>query len=85
MTIDLSPIINFILTVWHTVFDFVASLLPQSPVSDYLDYISGFPYLGYINWFIPVGTCITIMTAWLGCIGAYYLLSALLRWAKLIA
>jgi len=28
---------------------------------------------------------VKIMSAWIGCITAYYVLSAILRWAKLIA
>lgn len=37
--------------------------------------------------YVPVSIVdfVKIMSAWIGCITAYYVLSAILRWAKLIA
>lgn len=59
-------------------------LLPYSPFVKYIDALEELPYLNYLNWFIPVGTFITIGTAWLGVITVYYMYSILLRWIKAI-
>ncbi len=80
----LSSIVEFLQELWTNFSEAALSALPLSPVSDYLDYFASLPYLGYINWFIPVGTCLEIMAAWIGCIGAYYVLLVILRWAKVI-
>ena len=42
------------------------------------------PYLGYINYFVPVGICIKIGEAWLAAIVVFYLWSVVARWIKLI-
>lgn len=40
--------------------------------------------LGYINYFVPIGDFLKIMAGWLICIGVWYVISFLLRWAKVI-
>ena len=35
----------------------IVSLLPLSPFAAYIDSLEQVPYLGYLNWFVPVGTC----------------------------
>lgn len=64
--------------------ELVIKLLPLSPFSSFIDSMEELPYLSYLNWFIPVGSFITIGTAWLGVITTYYMLSILLRWLKAI-
>ena len=44
----------------------------------------GLPYLGYLNYFVPVGTCLKIGAAWLSAIALFYLYSVVARWIKLI-
>ena len=34
----------------------VLALLPLSPFTQYIDSLEKVPYLGYINYFVPVGT-----------------------------
>ena len=46
--------------------------------------LSQLPYLGYLNYFIPVGTFLKIGAAWLAAIALFYLYSVLARWIKLI-
>lgn len=60
------------------------SLLPLSPFRDAIESLGSLPYLGYLNWFIPIGTMIQIGTAWIAAIGVYYLYSVIARWVKLI-
>ena len=62
----------------------VLKLLPLSPFSKYIDALEEVPYLGYLNWFVPVKDFVAIGSAWLGVITTYYLLSILLRWLKAI-
>lgn len=64
--------------------DFLISVLPVSPFQKFLAQVSGLPYLGYLNWFIPVGTFIKIGEAWLGAIALFYLYSIVMRWVKMI-
>lgn len=73
---------------FETIFDFFAekllSLLPLSPFQQYIDQFRSMPFLGYLNWFFPVGECLTVMLAWLGAVGLFYLYSILMRWLKMI-
>lgn len=59
-------------------------VLPTSPFREFLDKVSGIPYLGYLNWFVPVGDILLVMTAWLGAIALFYLYSIVMRWVKAI-
>lgn len=63
----------------------VTSLFPHSPFRDFIESFEGLPFLGYLNWFIPVGKMIEIGTAWLVAVGLYYLYSVIARWIKLIS
>ena len=39
----------------------ILSVLPTSPFDKYLDSLGNLDYLGYLNWFIPVGSFIKIL------------------------
>lgn len=64
--------------------DWVLALLPHSPFASFLDELEGLPFLGYLNYFFPVGTCIKIGEAWLVAVGLFYLYSIILRWIRAI-
>lgn len=64
--------------------DWVLQLLPLSPFRDVIDELAALPYLGYINWLVPVGRFLKIGAAWLGAITLYYMYSIILRWIKAI-
>lgn len=64
--------------------DFLVKALPTSPFHPYIEQIKNLPYLGYLNWFLPVGTFIKIGEAWLGAIALFYLYSIVMRWVKMI-
>ena len=49
------------------------------------DLLGSLPYLGYINWFVPIGDFVKIGTVWLTAIAAYYAWSIIARWIKLIS
>ena len=63
---------------------FLLSILPTSPFAPMINSLEQMPYLGYINYFVPVGTCIKIGEAWLAAIVIFYLWSVIARWIKLI-
>lgn len=50
----------------------VLALLPSSPFVGFNYLIKQVPYLGYINWFIPVPEIITILESWLAIVAVYY-------------
>ena len=62
----------------------IVSLLPLSPFAGYIDKLEELPYLGYLNYFVPVGTFLKIGAAWLSAIALFYLYSVVARWIKLI-
>ncbi len=61
------------------------SLLPLSPFTGVIDSLGALPYIGYINWFIPIGDMLKIGMAWLTAIALYYAYSVIARWLKLIS
>lgn len=63
----------------------VIALFPLSPFTPVIQELSSLPYLGYINWFIPIGDFIKIGTLWITAIGAYYAWSVIARWIKLVS
>ncbi len=63
----------------------VLKLLPTSPFVAFLDACSDLPYLGWLNWFLPVGQMIAIGEAWLTAIGLFYAYSVILRWVRAIS
>lgn len=63
---------------------FLMSVLPTSPFQQFISDFSNLPYLGWLNWFIPIGSFIKIGTAWLTAVGVFYLYSVIMRWVKMI-
>ena len=60
------------------------SFLPDSPLAPVIASIEQAEWLGYINWFVPVGTFVGIGTAWITAIGIFYIYQMILRWAKAV-
>lgn len=65
-------------------FNALLSLLPQSPFVAFLDAMEKWEFLKTLNWIVPIGTFISIGTAWLTAIGIYYAWSVVLRWIKAV-
>ena len=63
----------------------VLSLFPLSQFREVIQELESLPYLGYINWFVPVGDFVKIGTVWLAAIAVYYAWSIIARWIKLIS
>lgn len=64
--------------------NYVFGLLPLSPFRGFIEDFGDLPFLGYLNWLIPVGDIIKVGLAWLGVIALFYLYSVIMRWVKLI-
>lgn len=64
--------------------DKIIEILPKSPFY----YFDANPevkqILRYLNWFFPIDLMIPILEGWLLVIGGYYIIQAILRWAKII-
>ena len=71
-------------SVWEWGVQWIYKILPLSPFKPYLAQMADLPYLGYLNWFFPVGPCLTVLSAWLLAYGAYLGYSIIARWAKVI-
>ncbi|MCL2051209.1 MAG: hypothetical protein FWG91_05730 [Lachnospiraceae bacterium] len=67
------------------VVDTALNVLPISPFTEHIDALAELPYLGYLNWFVPVGALVAIGTSWLVAIGIYYAIMIILRWVKAIS
>lgn len=59
-------------------------MLPLSPFTEVIESLEQLPFLGYLNWFIPVGTILNIFSLWLAAYGTYLTISIILRWAKVV-
>lgn len=64
--------------------DMILSVLPKSPFDQYIQDFANLPYLGWLNWFIPVAEICSVTLAWLGAISVFYLYSIIMRWIKMI-
>lgn len=64
----------------------IVSLLPASPFEGFLNSIElNSKYVGWLNWFVPVGGIITVIEAWLLAIATFYIYKAVLHWIGVIS
>lgn len=71
-------------SLWEQFGEMVVEVLPVSPFRQFLDSFAEIPYLGYLNWFVPVKGILVVMGSWLVAVGLYYLYSIIMRWLKVI-
>ncbi len=60
------------------------SILPDSPFRGFLDNMAQLPYLGYINWLIPISDFLDLLSVWCVAVRIFYVASVMLRFAKAI-
>lgn len=74
------------LTLWATFGTWIFSVLPSSPFQPYISIINSSinPFLGYLNWFLPISEMLGIMGIWLGAILIYYGVQAIGRWLRIL-
>ena len=78
-------LINALIRGLGAVLAFAFGFLPNSPFQKYIvqnDLIK--PYIGYVNYFVPVAEMLVIFEAWCLAIGIYYVIQIVLRWLKAI-
>lgn len=64
----------------------LVSVLPQDPFISSIDSLSvnlG-EYIGYLNYFIPIGKICDILALWIVAVGAWYVYRALASWLHLV-
>lgn len=71
-------------SLWDSFAGLLTEILPVSPFRPFLDSFRDIPYLGYLNWFVPVRDILVVMSAWCTAIGLFYLYSVVMRWIKVI-
>lgn len=62
----------------------VMGALPSSPFTAFIGSLEELPYLSTLNWFLPVSEMIAVIQAWLFAVTAYYVISLVARWIKII-
>ena len=77
-------IYNFIVNFVNKLFSALVLVLPTSPFQKFIKEIDDIPWLGVVNYFIPIGTMLSIFLAWLTAMGLFYLYSILMRWIKIV-
>lgn len=79
-------VIDGINDIANKIFEIILLLLPTSPFVHIRDNID--PYfieiMGYVNYYVPIGTILMIMGSWLGCIAIYYSYQLILRIIKAV-
>lgn len=62
----------------------IQNVLPNDPFIEYIQGIQEFEYLGWLNWFIPVGELLRIFGIWLAAYIAFLGYQLVYRWMKII-
>lgn len=75
--------INLIIRGIGVAIGLVVGLLPPSPFQ-LIDNSPISEFIGGFNWIIPISSMVTILSAWVLCIGVYYVIMLVLRWVKAI-
>lgn len=68
---------------WNKILDF----MPGDPFANFIDqlkYGAISDYIGYVNYFFPVGFLIKSLAAFLSALAVYYSVSVVMRWIKAI-
>lgn len=63
---------------------FLEDVLPTSPFQQFIQSMPESKGFQWLNWLLPIGDMINVMSAWLGAIALFYIYSIILRWIKAI-
>lgn len=80
----MDEVFSWFSSLWDSLVQQLLGLLPLSPFTGVIESLSGYPYLGYINWVFPVGPCLRILGLWLTAYTLYLFYSIIMRWLKVI-
>lgn len=70
--------------IFGVIANVLKTILPTSPFEGLLSKFGSIPYLGYLNWFVPIGEMLSVLLLWLGAYGLFLLYSIFMRWLKVI-
>lgn len=73
-----------ILNLITTLASYVLNIFPRSPFRVVIDSWNVPTQLGWLNWFFPVSGVLNVIAVWLVAVSAYYLVSVIARWVKII-
>lgn len=78
--------LSWLETSFNDIINAILLILPNSPIQTFITTydVELNQYLGYINWFIPIGTILDITLAWIGAITIFYLYQTILRWVRVV-
>ena len=80
----MEEIVN-ILQIFENIFVFCLSLLPPSPFRPFIDKLVDIPFIGYLNFFIPISDFVLMLTVWGSAVAIFYSLSLALRFVRSIS
>lgn len=63
---------------------YVLNIFPRSPFRSVIDSWDVPTQLGWLNWFFPVSGVLNVIAVWLIAVSAYYLVSVIARWVKIV-
>lgn len=72
------------LSIKLLVLTLILTLLPSSPFVGFNYLINQIPYLGYLNWFLPIPEIIVIMETWLAVVAIFYSILYLLNYVGVL-
>lgn len=58
--------------------------LPNSPFQSFIQEIDKIPFLGYLNYFVPIAQIIAVTQLWITAITLFYAVQLVLRWVRMI-
>lgn len=77
--------IDIILNFFLSLVTGAIELLPESPFANIeIEFNEFHRIMGYINYFVPIGTILSILTLYLTAVGLYYAVRWILRIAQFI-
>lgn len=76
-------IVKILLTI--AIASILIAILPVSPFQNMISSLSELPYLGYLNWFFPVGRVITTLGVWAVAMGVWYGIAWIFRQLDIIS
>lgn len=72
------------LSIKLLVLTLILTLLPSSPFVGFNYLINQIPYIGYLNWFLPIPEIIVIMETWLAVVAIFYSILYLLNYVGVL-
>lgn len=70
--------------IFNTFKNTLMNFLPSDPFMSSIQQLQALPWMGVLNWFIPVGEILTIFGVWIGSVATFYTFSSLYRLLKVI-